>query len=482
MGTSTLIARPTRLRTAVIAGGAAIAMTATLGLPFVATAAVAAEPTTGIATLTPVQVPNTAPMIAAAVPLSDYGYTETEFYATGVASRYRTTAPLSTFELIDTVSPYKTRVLVRTPDPSAFNGTLVVEWANVTVGQDVDFAFAESYDYLLSEGYAVAVVSAQRVGVERLKTWSAERYGDLSVAASNIDPVTGGAVDPTNDPLAYDIYTQITRALQSNSGAVAPLPGLDVERTIALGESQSAGRLTNYYNGIQPLTGVFDGFVYLDGAGALRADQAIPAISVRSDVFRPAPSPATSTYTRTWEVAGATHASYWGAQYVDALLVRDRSFVVNEVPLSFTQLITGCTFDPIWSKVHMGYVLDRAIDATNEWIITGTAAPASSFFERAADGTSLRDANNVSLGGVRLPDVTQPTVKNNPINPGPGFCRLVGSHQDSTAAELKSLYKNHGGYVSEVTKAASSVAALGYILPGRATEIKGEAARSNIGK
>jgi len=318
MGTSTLIARPARLRTAVIAGGAAIAMTATLGVPFVATAAVAAEPTTGIATLTPVQVPNTAPMIAAAVPLSDYGYTETEFYATGVASRYRTTAPLSTFELIDTVSPYKTRVLVRTPDPSAFNGTLVVEWANVTVGQDVDFAFAESYDYLLSEGYAVAVVSAQRVGVERLKTWSAERYGDLSVAASNIDPVTGGAVDPTNDPLAYDIYTQITHALQSNSGAVAPLPGLDVERTIALGESQSAGRLTNYYNGIQPLTGVFDGFVYLDGAGALRADQAIPAISVRSRLQ-------TSTFSRHVHLHADLGGGWSNARLVLGCAVRRRA-------------------------------------------------------------------------------------------------------------------------------------------------------------
>ncbi|WP_376703059.1 alpha/beta hydrolase domain-containing protein [Mesorhizobium sp. ISC25] len=63
----------------------------------------------------------------------------------------------------------------------------MVEWANVTAGQDIDFAFAESWEYLLREGYAVAVVSAQNVGVDRLKTWSPERYGTLSVAVNNVD-------------------------------------------------------------------------------------------------------------------------------------------------------------------------------------------------------------------------------------------------------------------------------------------------------
>lgn len=107
------------------------------------------------------------------------GYTEREFYVEGKANRYRGVLPdtVTTGQIIDGNWPYRTRVLVRAPKTEKFNGFLVVEWANVTAaGQDVDFAFAESYKYLLREGYAVAVVSAQRVGVhDRLKTWSPER-------------------------------------------------------------------------------------------------------------------------------------------------------------------------------------------------------------------------------------------------------------------------------------------------------------------
>ena len=62
--------------------------------------------------------------------------------------------------------------MVRYPKPNKFNGTVAVEWTNVTIGVDFEFATAEAGEYLLREGYAVAIVSAQRVGVERLKTWS----------------------------------------------------------------------------------------------------------------------------------------------------------------------------------------------------------------------------------------------------------------------------------------------------------------------
>ncbi|WP_376703058.1 alpha/beta hydrolase domain-containing protein [Mesorhizobium sp. ISC25] len=58
--------------------------------------------------------------------------------------------------------------------------------------------------------------------------------------------------------------TQVSKALKDNAGDNPPLPGLTVEDVIALGESQSAHRLTRYYNTIQPLYDFFDGFVFLD--------------------------------------------------------------------------------------------------------------------------------------------------------------------------------------------------------------------------
>ena len=59
-----------------------------------------------------------------------------------------------TRRLVDGGHPYKTRVIVRRPaDPAKFNGTLAAEWYNVTTGQDIDFDWAASHEYLMRNGY-----------------------------------------------------------------------------------------------------------------------------------------------------------------------------------------------------------------------------------------------------------------------------------------------------------------------------------------
>jgi hypothetical protein len=230
------------------------------------------------ATLTPVAVPGTTTLGAAAVNLGSAGYTEREFYADGIAHRYRGAVgnAIANATVVDGKWPYRTRVLVRTPDRRHFNGTLIVEWTNVTIGVDADFVFAEAHADLLRLGYAYAVVSVQKVGVDRLKSWSPQRYGALSVNASNVDPQTGGNLDAcgpsacAGDPLSWDVFTGVSEALKVNSGPVAPFPSLKIQNVIATGQSQSAGRLTAYYNAIQPLYHVFDGFVFWDRASAAR--------------------------------------------------------------------------------------------------------------------------------------------------------------------------------------------------------------------
>ena len=116
-----------------------------------------------------------------------------------------------------------------------------------------------------------------------------------------------------------------------------PLDGLGVERVLAVGESQSAFALTTYVNGVQPLSGAFDGFLIHSRGGAsaplgepdegieiagtiggepttIRADGEAPAIIVQteSDVlgllgYLPARQPDDETL-RLWEVAGTAHA------------------------------------------------------------------------------------------------------------------------------------------------------------------------------
>ena len=83
---------------------------------------------------------------------------------------------MATGTIVDSGHPCrKTRVMVRRPTSAAskFNGTVVVEWINVTPGRDLDIDWLQAHDYWMRTGYAWVGVSAQRVGVEALKVWNA---------------------------------------------------------------------------------------------------------------------------------------------------------------------------------------------------------------------------------------------------------------------------------------------------------------------
>ena len=149
------------------------------------------------------ELPTTAtshPWIAWA-PLSN-GYVEQEFRFRGMAGIYAyTSAPPPPWDLtLQDVQPYATRMLVRRPsDPAAFNGTVVVEWLNVTNGYDIDPVWGTVAQYLLRSGYAWVGVSAQAAGVEALKKWDPQRYGDLNIV---------------DDGQSYEIFTQAAQALR----------------------------------------------------------------------------------------------------------------------------------------------------------------------------------------------------------------------------------------------------------------------------
>lgn len=445
----------------------------------------AQQPRVPAAALSPVQVPGTTPMAAAAVDLRKSGYAEREFFATGRAHRYRgaVTGAQADAQVIDGGWYYTSRALVRWPTAKAFNGTLVVEWFNVTAGQDADFAWAESHEYLLRQGYAFAAVSAQRVGVERLKTWSPQRYGTLTVAADNVDPA-GGVVDATNDPLSWDVMAQVAAALKANSGPNQPLPGLRVRQLIAMGESQSAGRLSTYYNTIHPQHGLFDGFVFLDRANQLRADLRTPAVSVNSEALSWLPLASGSEYFRIWDVAGASHASLYGAQYIDAMVLRDRSLQGPSGPISFTQSIElmNCGLLPLFSTVDVGLVLNAAIDSVNRWVRTGRAAPATNQFERGPDGELTRDAHGRVVGGVHLSHYDAATDVIVARNTGPIFCQLSGHHRPYTSAELKAMYGTHRNYVAQVFASDRQAAAGGYLLLFDAAEVLRTAVHSSVAR
>ena len=57
-------------------------------------------------------------------------------------------------------------------------------------------------------------------------------------------------------------------------------------------------------------------------------------------------------------------------------------------------------------------------------------------------------------GGIRLPQFLVPTADQGALNGTLFPCNVSGWHRYYTDAELKAMYRNHGGYVSKVTKSS----------------------------
>jgi len=118
------------------------------------------------------------------------------------------------------------------------------------------------------------------------------------------------------DELSYDVFAQAAQALKS-PGTVDPLRGLDVERILAIGASQSAGRMTVYYNVVLPQEqSVFDGYAFIVGSAPSRiGPEPIIQVLSETDVTNPATRRPDSDVFRRWEVAGAAHSGWEGQEY-----------------------------------------------------------------------------------------------------------------------------------------------------------------------
>ncbi len=140
-------------------------------------------------------------------------------------------------------APYTTRIVVNRPiDAKKFNGTVVVEWFNVSAGYDGAPDWTAAHNQLIRDGYAWVGVSAQAVGLNATKNADPDRYQALS---------------HPGDSYSYDIFSQTGQAVRKSAGTV--LGGLKPKKVLGDGESQSAFRLTTYVNAIHPLVNVYDG-------------------------------------------------------------------------------------------------------------------------------------------------------------------------------------------------------------------------------
>jgi hypothetical protein len=102
--------------------------------------------------------------------VSDAGYQRDEYFVEGGASGYEPVGALAADgkwrARASQTAPFKTRILVWKPtDPAKFNGTVYVEWLNVTAGFDSSPDWLMLHNQIVREGAAWVGVTAQAVGV-----------------------------------------------------------------------------------------------------------------------------------------------------------------------------------------------------------------------------------------------------------------------------------------------------------------------------
>jgi hypothetical protein len=397
------------------------------------------------------------------------GYVEQEFFAAGTASAFRAvTKPADGRWTIrpSTAAPYETRILVRRPaDRSRFNGTVVVEWLNVSAGEsDPDWGYLNPE--LGDAGYAYVGVSAQALGVQGGKSLLGT---GASTGLVQAEPARYGHLHHPGDLYALDMFAQVGQSLRLGTNP-AVLGGLRPRHIVGVGESQSAFFLTTFANALQPLTDAYDGLfihsrggagVPLDGgsivsggsaAGQLiRTDLRVPVFMFETETdvavlgYASARQPDTSSI-RTWEVAGTAHA--------DAYLVG-----------SFAHLL-GCPKPINAGPQHQ--VVQAAFAAFGKWVADGTAPPSPPPLTLASTNPIRLsvDSNGNVRGGVRTPAVDVPVsvLSGIPTPGGKPLCVLFGSTSAFSPARLVQLYHDKAHYLALYTEDLDRAIAAGVVL------------------
>ena len=473
-------------------------------LPAIGCASAVSLPTTQLLPVVPGN-PETrsTPFIAWFQDLSLVGYVEEEYSVSGLANIYGYVddgAQSPEVEVIETDTPYTTRILVRRPaEPGEFNGTVFLEVLNATAGWDGDPIWQSNFDYMTREGAVWVGVSTKPNTVTFLRdgwaswplvTRNASRYQSMSM------PHFGQV---------WDMLSQIGLLLKTPGSGDNPLADFDVARIIMVGYSQSAGYQVTYANSIHPNamtpsgSPVIDGYYIATGGATAKhvtgptdtTPESLPVGDMRNFILADAPALRFQTQTevigfgaylvrqsesdnpmmRFYEMAGGSHVdaelNFVGGQ----ALVRDLG-----LPPSFCP-------DPLipYNPIIIGFVQSALMDGLDRWIAYGTEPPASRFMD--LDGAQIvLDVHGNAVGGVRPPQIEVPLGTYLPNNTGPGFCFLFGGFDPFDDDTLRSLYRNHGRYVNQMARAIKHSEQEGFLLSEDAATQRRNAAASDVGK
>lgn len=427
-----------------------------------------------------------SPGTATSVDLAAAGYTEHEYFLSGTATAYREGGTWDSdghWPVAETgQAPYRTRLLVRAPeDRSRFNGTVVVEWLNVSGNVDVDVDFGYMHSELL-RGYVWVGVSAQAAGVN---STGGSPLGPRVVGLKAWDPQRYGPLHHPGDAYSYDIFSQAGAALRSPRGA-DPLAGMVVERLLAVGQSQSAMRMLTYANAIHPQARVFDGFCIhsrpgfgapigagtglptLDGPNGprvvaparVRTDLDVPVFQIvtETELFELGGGPGPASFVaarqpdtdriRTWEIAGTAHS--------DAHALR---ILHPQYTSQFGTIKDLAALVPIVNDGPQAEVAAAALRSLDTWASGGASPPSAPPIETTDTGI-VRDEFGNARGGVRTPHVDVPvaTLTGETVRV-PNNGATVALAPETLAA----LYTDHDTYVARFAEATDRAVAGGFL-------------------
>ncbi|WP_407335248.1 alpha/beta hydrolase domain-containing protein [Dietzia kunjamensis] len=429
------------------------------------------------------------PMAARPGPdLAAAGFTESEWAASGEAVSY-SVGELPTDGRVRLApadsAPFATRVLVRRPDAARFSGVVLVEWLNVSGGQDAAPEYTYLADEIVRAGHAWVGVSAQFIGVEGgdaavgmggqtvgLRAQRAERYGELH---------------HPGDAYSYDIVTQVGRFCREARDD-GPLAGLGPETVLAIGESQSAIALTSYIDGVHPLVGVFDGFLlHSRGGGALPFDDrgcaAGIATAVRSSTMLLRDDLDTPVFVVqaegdlgglldsarsrqpdskaivTWEIAGQAHADAYQLGELAGLV--DCGGAIN--------------------SGQQVFVVRAALRHLVSWVSGGSRPPAAPPVELDDDEVVPGDLG-IGRGGVRTPAVEAPVERlvGAPYPQSAPFCMLLGRTEEVAEEQLRQRWPGRDEYLRAYEEATDRLIAEGFLLADDRAEILADARPERI--
>lgn len=457
-------------------------------------------------------------LISTFFPLGPLGYQRAEYFISGAASAYvnvNELHPDGEWQVTEAEqASYLTRaVVIRPIEQEDFNGTVLVEWLNVSAGFDSGPQWGMMHTELLRSGYAWVGISAQQEGIAALQDGTAAAILPGVAADERYAPLSH-----PGDSFSYDIYSQLAAVIRQPED-VSLLGPLQPQYLIASGESQSAGRLLTYVNAIAPRHALYDAyFIHSRTQGSaplqgkfLQPEVATPDIvRVREDF----PFPVLMLQTesdllgllnaypsnqddndnfRLWEIAGSAHADLY--TFIDAWTDRGGNPAIAAVREELEPVpgIISCQLPVNSGPQH--FVANAALAALDTWVRDGVAPARAQRLTVAGEPPAIvRDEFGNAVGGVRTPYVDAPIATlEGEGQPQPDitdvtklsletvdYCFLSGTTKLFDAATLGLLYEDNADYLETLNRSTDDAVSKGFLLPADAQLIKAYAASSDI--